>query len=133
MEFFSAVIIFIYLISACRFSFQVNVTWGLPYFACDFYIAMDVICSTSSIFNLVAISVDRYVRKYTWHVCIWTRKMNGWMEVHVHLCSYTFLFVKPISRQTIIYLFDLSVRRPTYILFYVQLSALSTLRLKKIA
>uniref|UniRef100_A0A1B0FK81 G-protein coupled receptors family 1 profile domain-containing protein n=1 Tax=Glossina morsitans morsitans TaxID=37546 RepID=A0A1B0FK81_GLOMM len=39
----------------------VNVTWGLPYFACDFYIAMDVICSTSSIFNLVAISVDRYI------------------------------------------------------------------------
>lgn len=28
---------------------------------CDFYIAMDVICSTSSIFNLVAISIDRYV------------------------------------------------------------------------
>uniref|UniRef100_A0A1A9VX18 G-protein coupled receptors family 1 profile domain-containing protein n=1 Tax=Glossina austeni TaxID=7395 RepID=A0A1A9VX18_GLOAU len=42
-------------------SLQVNVTWGLPYFACDFYIAMDVICSTSSIFNLVAISVDRYI------------------------------------------------------------------------
>ncbi|XP_046802559.1 dopamine D2-like receptor isoform X2 [Lucilia cuprina] len=39
----------------------VNVTWSLPYFACDFYIAMDVICSTSSIFNLVAISVDRYI------------------------------------------------------------------------
>ncbi|XP_077290284.1 dopamine D2-like receptor [Arctopsyche grandis] len=38
-----------------------NGTWGLPPFVCDFYIAMDVICSTSSIFNLVAISIDRYI------------------------------------------------------------------------
>ncbi|XP_049310282.1 dopamine D2-like receptor isoform X1 [Bactrocera dorsalis] len=35
--------------------------WDLPGFICDFYIAMDVICSTSSIFNLVAISIDRYI------------------------------------------------------------------------
>ncbi|XP_057650942.1 dopamine D2-like receptor [Diorhabda carinulata] len=35
--------------------------WGLPAFVCDFYIAMDVTCSTSSIFNLVAISIDRYI------------------------------------------------------------------------
>jgi len=34
--------------------------WGLPEVFCDFYIALDVVCSTSSIFNLVAISVDRY-------------------------------------------------------------------------
>ena len=34
--------------------------WNLPYAVCDFYLAMDVVCSTSSIFNLVAISVDRY-------------------------------------------------------------------------
>ena len=27
---------------------------------CDFYLAMDVMCSTSSIFHLVAISVDRF-------------------------------------------------------------------------
>ncbi|XP_055701915.1 dopamine D2-like receptor isoform X1 [Phlebotomus papatasi] len=39
----------------------VNGTWSLPNFVCDFYIAMDVICSTSSIFNLVAISIDRYI------------------------------------------------------------------------
>ena len=29
-----------------------------PSFVCGFYIAMDVKCSTSSIFNLVAISID---------------------------------------------------------------------------
>ena len=34
--------------------------WALPVGVCDFYIAMDVVCSTSSIFNLVAISLDRY-------------------------------------------------------------------------
>ncbi len=33
--------------------------WGLPEVVCDFYIALDVVCSTSSIFNLVAISFDR--------------------------------------------------------------------------
>ena len=38
---------------------QVNGAWSLPNVVCDFYIAMDVICSTSSIFNLVAISIDR--------------------------------------------------------------------------
>ncbi|XP_025834740.1 dopamine D2-like receptor [Agrilus planipennis] len=38
----------------------VNGAWALPSFVCDFYIAMDVTCSTSSIFNLVAISIDRY-------------------------------------------------------------------------
>lgn len=42
-------------------TFQVNGAWSLPNFVCDFYIAMDVICSTSSIFNLVAISIDRWV------------------------------------------------------------------------
>ncbi|XP_065082638.1 dopamine D2-like receptor [Ochlerotatus camptorhynchus] len=40
---------------------NVNGAWTLPNFVCDFYIAMDVICSTSSIFNLVAISIDRYI------------------------------------------------------------------------
>ncbi|XP_017772119.1 PREDICTED: dopamine D2-like receptor, partial [Nicrophorus vespilloides] len=40
---------------------QVNGAWELPSFVCDFYIAMDVTCSTSSIFNLVAISIDRYI------------------------------------------------------------------------
>ncbi|XP_044010065.1 dopamine D2-like receptor, partial [Aphidius gifuensis] len=39
----------------------VNGTWSLPEFVCDFYIAVDVTCSTSSIFNLVAISIDRYI------------------------------------------------------------------------
>ncbi|KAK2706405.1 dopamine D2-like receptor [Artemia franciscana] len=39
----------------------VNGDWELPTIICDFYIAMDVICSTSSIFNLVAISIDRYI------------------------------------------------------------------------
>ena len=34
--------------------------WHLPYSVCDFYLAMDVMCSTSSIFHLVAISVDRF-------------------------------------------------------------------------
>ncbi|KZC06028.1 Dopamine D2-like receptor, partial [Dufourea novaeangliae] len=43
------------------FIFQVNGSWSLPGFVCDFYIAMDVTCSTSSIFNLVAISIDRYI------------------------------------------------------------------------
>ncbi|XP_078034300.1 dopamine D2-like receptor [Augochlora pura] len=41
--------------------FLVNGAWTLPGFVCDFYIAMDVTCSTSSIFNLVAISIDRYI------------------------------------------------------------------------
>lgn len=44
---------------------QVNGAWSLPNVVCDFYIAMDVICSTSSIFNLVAISIDRWVHKNT--------------------------------------------------------------------
>ena len=34
--------------------------WTLPFVLCDAYIAMDVVCSTASIFNLVAISIDRY-------------------------------------------------------------------------
>ncbi|XP_076273151.1 dopamine D2-like receptor [Rhynchophorus ferrugineus] len=42
-------------------STNVNGSWALPGFVCDFYIAMDVTCSTSSIFNLVAISIDRYI------------------------------------------------------------------------
>ncbi|XP_050344650.1 dopamine D2-like receptor [Nymphalis io] len=40
---------------------EVHGSWGLPAFICDVYIAMDVTSSTSSIFNLVAISVDRYI------------------------------------------------------------------------
>ena len=35
--------------------------WRLSNTVCDFYLAMDVICSPSSIFNLVAISLDRFL------------------------------------------------------------------------
>ena len=35
--------------------------WNLPASLCDFYLAMDVVCSTSSIFHLVAISLDRFL------------------------------------------------------------------------
>ncbi|XP_011049495.1 PREDICTED: dopamine D2-like receptor isoform X5 [Acromyrmex echinatior] len=51
------------LLRTCRVSGTtvVNGSWSLPGFVCDFYIAMDVTCSTSSIFNLVAISIDRYI------------------------------------------------------------------------
>lgn len=39
----------------------VNVNWELSETLCDFYIAVDVTCSTASIFNLVAISIDRFI------------------------------------------------------------------------
>ncbi len=42
------------------FSLQMFQLWTLPFALCDAYIAMDVVCSTASIFNLVAISIDRY-------------------------------------------------------------------------
>lgn len=35
--------------------------WELGPIVCDLYISTDVVCSTSSIFNLVAISIDRYI------------------------------------------------------------------------
>ena len=48
------------IILTLSLSLQVNWgMWGLPKMVCDFYIALDVVCSTSSIFNLVAISIDR--------------------------------------------------------------------------
>ncbi|KAI2801949.1 G-protein coupled receptor, partial [Blomia tropicalis] len=40
---------------------MVNVHWELSGLICDLYIAIDVVCSTASIFNLVAISFDRYI------------------------------------------------------------------------
>ncbi|KAG8194959.1 hypothetical protein JTE90_021420 [Oedothorax gibbosus] len=43
------------------FLMTVNVDWELSDTLCDFYIALDVTCSTASIFNLVAISVDRFI------------------------------------------------------------------------
>ena len=49
--------------------------WNLPDSVCDFYLAMDVVCSTSSIFNLVAISCDRFVMVYifeTLKCMLWT-------------------------------------------------------------
>lgn len=50
----------------------VSVSWGLPMFVCDLFIALDVTCSTSSILNLVAISIDRFMAvtkpiQYTTH------------------------------------------------------------------
>ncbi|XP_076366953.1 dopamine D2-like receptor [Tachypleus tridentatus] len=39
----------------------VNVDWELSETLCDFYIAVDVTCSTASIFNLVAICIDRFI------------------------------------------------------------------------
>lgn len=60
---------------------QVNGAWSLPNVVCDFYIAMDVICSTSSIFNLVAISIDRWVSGRTctsWSVVKTEYFLFGW-------------------------------------------------------
>ncbi|XP_037293444.1 dopamine D2-like receptor [Manduca sexta] len=64
-----------------------NGVWGLPAVVCDCYIAMDVTCSTSSIFNLVAISVDRYIAvtqpiKYAKHKSnarVWTMIGVAWL------------------------------------------------------
>ncbi|CAL4129720.1 unnamed protein product, partial [Meganyctiphanes norvegica] len=38
-----------------------NYYWNIPLYWCDLWLAMDVIGSTCSIFNLVAISIDRYI------------------------------------------------------------------------
>ncbi|XP_044729159.1 dopamine D2-like receptor, partial [Chrysoperla carnea] len=54
-------VLYLVVLNFLCFLFQVNGTWALPSVVCDFYIAMDVTCSTSSIFNLVAISIDRYI------------------------------------------------------------------------
>lgn len=34
--------------------------WNMGQFFCNLYLASDVICSTASILNLLAISLDRY-------------------------------------------------------------------------
>lgn len=53
------------MIEPFLFPFQLNWgMWGLPEMVCDFYIALDVVCSTSSIFNLMAISIDRWGRDF---------------------------------------------------------------------
>ncbi|XP_045773792.1 dopamine D2-like receptor [Maniola jurtina] len=64
-----------------------NGVWGLPPVVCDCYIAIDVTCSTSSIFNLVAISVDRYIAvtqpiKYAKHKSnarVWVMIAVAWL------------------------------------------------------
>ncbi|XP_068235788.1 dopamine D2-like receptor [Palaemon carinicauda] len=45
----------------CLSIFQWSSYWELGAIVCDLYISTDVVCSTSSIFNLVAISIDRYI------------------------------------------------------------------------
>ncbi|CAG9135524.1 unnamed protein product [Plutella xylostella] len=64
-----------------------GMSWGLPALVCDCYIAMDVTCSTSSIFNLVAISVDRFIAvtqpiKYAKHKSkgrVWSMIVVAWL------------------------------------------------------
>ena len=51
----------LFFVMICSLFLQVNVDWELSELLCDLYIAIDVICSTASIFNLVAISFDRFV------------------------------------------------------------------------
>ncbi|GMT35454.1 hypothetical protein PFISCL1PPCAC_26751, partial [Pristionchus fissidentatus] len=41
--------------------FQINNAWGLGQVACNVYLASDVMCSTASILNLLAISLDRFM------------------------------------------------------------------------
>uniref|UniRef100_A0AAN0N5Y2 Dopamine-like receptor n=1 Tax=Polyphagotarsonemus latus TaxID=1204166 RepID=A0AAN0N5Y2_9ACAR len=40
---------------------MVNIDWELSDVLCDFWMSVDVMCSTASILNLVAISIDRYI------------------------------------------------------------------------
>ncbi|PAV80930.1 hypothetical protein WR25_04770 isoform J [Diploscapter pachys] len=55
-----------YTVALCVMSFGVyyqwnNFEWGLGQFFCNVYLASDVACSTASILNLLAISLDRYI------------------------------------------------------------------------
>ncbi|CAJ0573943.1 unnamed protein product, partial [Mesorhabditis spiculigera] len=55
-----------FLVAMCVMSFGVYVElnefkWGLGQLVCNVYLAADVICSTASILNLLAISLDRYI------------------------------------------------------------------------
>ncbi|TMS36741.1 hypothetical protein L596_003833 [Steinernema carpocapsae] len=55
-----------FLVAICVMSFAVyfewnSFIWGLGPVLCNLYIAADVACSTASILNLLAISLDRYI------------------------------------------------------------------------
>ncbi|KAG8180271.1 hypothetical protein JTE90_013524 [Oedothorax gibbosus] len=66
---------------------MVNGDWELSDFFCDFYIAVDVTCSTASIFNLVAISIDRFIAvtqpisysKHRSHKRVWFTIVLVWL------------------------------------------------------
>uniref|UniRef100_A0AC34R6S4 G-protein coupled receptors family 1 profile domain-containing protein n=1 Tax=Panagrolaimus sp. JU765 TaxID=591449 RepID=A0AC34R6S4_9BILA len=55
-----------FLVALCVMSFAVyfeynHFVWGLGSKLCNLYIGFDVVCSTASILNLLAISLDRYI------------------------------------------------------------------------
>uniref|UniRef100_F1KZA1 Dopamine receptor 3 n=2 Tax=Ascaris TaxID=6251 RepID=F1KZA1_ASCSU len=55
-----------FLVALCVMPFAVyfelnSFVWGLGQFLCNLYMATDVACSTASILNLLAISLDRYI------------------------------------------------------------------------
>ncbi|KHN70881.1 Dopamine receptor 3 [Toxocara canis] len=55
-----------FLVALCVMPFAVyfelnSFVWGLGPFLCNLYMATDVACSTASILNLLAISLDRYI------------------------------------------------------------------------
>lgn len=83
-------------ISNCQ---QVNGSWGLPAFVCDVYIAMDVTSSTSSIFNLVAISVDRYVNM------LLNLRTNSYCKYPARVVSTLYIILHIISAAGSILLF----------------------------
>ncbi|XP_046981371.1 dopamine D2-like receptor [Schistocerca americana] len=99
---------------SCLFALQVNGTWGLPSFVCDFYIAMDVTCSTSSIFNLVAISIDRYIAvtqpiKYAKH----RNSRRVWLTI-----ALVWMISAAIGSPIVLGLNNTPDRRPDLCLFY---------------
>ncbi|XP_063229186.1 dopamine D2-like receptor [Bacillus rossius redtenbacheri] len=92
----------------------VNGTWSLPSFVCDFYIAMDVTCSTSSIFNLVAISIDRYIAvtqpiKYAKH----KNNRRAWLTI-----ALVWVISAAIGSPIVLGLNNTPDRRPELCVFY---------------
>ncbi|XP_065212879.1 dopamine D2-like receptor isoform X2 [Planococcus citri] len=125
-----------------------NGKWGLPAFVCDFYIATDVTCSTSSILNLVAISIDRYIAvtkpiKYAKHknnrrawltiVFVWALSaaigspivlgLNNTPDRVSHLCMF-------YNSDFILYSSLTSFYIPCFIMIYLYYSIFKALRIR---
>uniref|UniRef100_A0A914R4K1 G-protein coupled receptors family 1 profile domain-containing protein n=1 Tax=Parascaris equorum TaxID=6256 RepID=A0A914R4K1_PAREQ len=107
-----------FLVALCVMPFAVyfelnSFVWGLGQFLCNLYMATDVACSTASILNLLAISLDSGARASVFISVVWVVSVTVALPILLGVNRFLFMSAirsKKFSSSKFSYFDDLIIR-----------------------